>query len=128
MLLLQHRVNPPILLTGGLQYFKVAFIWGLENFQNKEGEPLVGKRVENNWGIHRISYIEFQGTQSLNSLNCSGSFLVLEMNLKKSHFWDLFLNSEFLTINFLDYSICDCPQFGSPLCDEILFQFCQRQP
>ena len=99
MLILQHSVNSPI-LTVGLKDFKFAFIGRLGNFQNNQGEPLVGKGVKNNQGMHKISYIEFQGAQSLNSLNCSVFILVLEMKLKKSLFSDLFLNSEFLTMNF----------------------------
>ena len=31
-------------------------------------------------------------------------------------FFELFLNSEFLTVNFLGYSIYDCPFVRFPLC------------
>ena len=83
--------------------------------------------------MHVIPYIELQGAQSLNSLDCSGFILVLEMFLKKFLFFfrlvlELFLSSEFLTIRFLCYNIYGCPLFGFPLCDKILFPFCQRQP
>ena len=48
--------------------------------------------------------------------------------LEKSHFFSLvlefFLNSEFLTSDFLGYNISGCPLFGSPICEKILFQFC----
>ena len=84
--------------------------------------------------MHRISFIALQGAQSLNFLNCSGFFFFFGAGseLEKIPFvrlvLELFLNSEFLAINVLGYSIYDCPLFGSPLCDEILFQFSQRQP
>ena len=59
---------------------------------------------------------------------CFGAGNVLE----KIHFFrlvlELFLNSEFLIINFLVYNISGCPLFGSLICDKILFQFCTRQP
>ena len=41
--------------------------------------------------MHKISYIEFQGAQSLNSLNCSVFILVLEMKFKKISFFRLVL-------------------------------------
>ena len=48
--------------------------------------------------------------------------------LEKSHFFrlvlELFLNSEFLTSDFLSYNISGCPLFGSPICEKIIFQFC----
>ena len=59
MLLLQHSVNSPN-TNWGLADFTFAFIGGLWNFQNNSGEPLVGKGVKNNWGMHQISYIEFK--------------------------------------------------------------------
>ena len=75
-------------------------------------------------GTHAIPYIEFQGAQwfwnSLNSLHSSGFFLVLEMYLKKIHFFrlvlELLLNSGSFTINALGYNISVCP------CLDLLFR------
>ena len=124
------------ILIGGLGDFKFGFIeeggcWGISKIT---GGTLSWHRWKITGGMYVIPHIEFQCTQwfwnSLNSLNCSGFFLVLVMYLKKSFFrlvLELLLNSDFFTINFLGYIIWGCPLFGSPTCDKT-FQFCPTQP
>ena len=78
--------------------------------------------------MHVIPFIKFQGVQLfqnfLNSLNCSGFFFGTGNVLEKIHFFrivlELFLNSEFFTINFLGYNFSGCSLFGSPICNKIL--------
>ena len=48
--------------------------------------------------------------------------------VEKIPFFRLVLEFRIFDNELLGYSICGCPLFGSPLCDQILFQFCQRQP
>ena len=59
--------------------------------------------------MYAIPYIEFQGAQwfwnSLNFLNCSGFFLVLEMYLKKPTFSGLFWNCSWIQ-NFYNHFFC----------------------
>ena len=77
-----------------------------------------GYPMPNGSGIPRIPWIPwivlgFFGTRNV---------------LEKIYFFrivlELFLNSDFLTINFLGYNTSGCPLVGSPICDNILFQFC----
>ena len=140
MLLLQHSVNPPI-LTGALEDSKFCFIEVLRNFQNDQEGPLVGKGVKINKGDACNPYIS--DIYPIRSIYRASGCPILEFFglfwiyfgtgnvLEKIPFFfrlvlELFLNSEFLTIRFLCYSIYGCPLFGSPLCDKILFPFCQR--
>ena len=73
----------------------ICFYLGGSGFSNITG-GILSWEDENNWGIHLIPYMELLGAQwfwnSLNLLNCSAFFLVLEMYSKKSTFSDLFWN------------------------------------
>ena len=126
------QCEPPV-LTGSWKISNLPLLGGWEIFKTARGGPVVGDEwgVKNNWGdasnsIHRVS-----GRLIPEFLELFCTFFDTENQLQKVSFFrlvlQLFLNSEFLTINLLGYSIHDCSLFGSPLCDEI-FQFCQRQP
>ena len=131
-----------------MENFKLDFTGGLGNFQNKWGGrgwgiPKItggtltwggGRKITE--GMQVIRNRVFWGAEwfwnSLNSLNIVLDFFgtgnVIEKILVFRIALELFLNFEFLTINFLGYNIPGCPMFGSPICDKILFPFCPRDP
>ena len=121
MLLLQHSVNPPILTGGGggVEDFKFAFIGELGNFQNNQGKHLVGEGVKNDRGNTSNFTLRVLGCSILEFLELFWTFFGTGNELEKIPFFrfvlELFLNSEFLTISFLGYSIYDCPLFRSSL-------------
>ena len=127
------QCEPPPILTGALEDSKFCFIEVLRNFQNDQEGPLVGEGVKIKQDDACNSIYRASECPILEFLGLFWIYVGTGNVLEKIPFFfrlvlELFLSSEFLTIRFLCYNIYGCPLLGFPLCDKILFPFCQRQP